>query len=151
MEITLTSEYGYVLALVVAFYVENYVLQVSVVKQRQKTGILAPSLYPRDSEIKALKLSDEAVTRYSCTQRAHQNYLEFVPIFVPLMLIAGLHNPMHTAYAGLVALLGRVITGVGYNTGDPKKRYRGGFFHLGEFYIVYLAAMFSYSLITASS
>jgi glutathione S-transferase len=64
---------------------------------------------------------------FNCTQRAHQNTLEILPIFNILLLIGGLKYPKISAISGLVFILGRIIYVSGYVTGDPSKRMRGIF------------------------
>ena len=54
-----------------------------------KTKILAPTIYPRDSEIKELKLNDKQVGDYMRAQRAHQNNVEFLSGFMAIYILAG--------------------------------------------------------------
>jgi glutathione S-transferase len=147
VQIDIPAEYGYVLAVTGAmWFQQNIMFVIPVAMQRKKTGIQPPSLYPRDSEIKALKLTEEDVLTYNCTQRVHQNNLEFMGIFLPIFLVAGLAAPVNVAIAGAVVFAGRCATGVGYLLG-PKKRAFGAWFHFGEFYVVYQFGKFAYSLI----
>jgi len=103
------------------------------------TGIKAPTLYPRDSEIKALKLTEEQVATYMCAQRAHQNNVEFSSVFLPLFLAAGLVPALtvRVGYAGASVAVCRILYIIGYNMGAKSLlRGLGGLFHLGELYIV---------------
>lgn len=122
---------------------------IAVALARKRTGIQPPTLYPRDSEIKALNLSAKDVDSYMCAQRVHQNNVEFLTCFFPVMILAMLDSPTATYQASIVVLVGRMITALGYYSG-ASKRVLGGFFHFGEFYIVYLAGAFAYKLITAA-
>ena len=144
------------------FLLQQIVLVLPVVKQRISTGIKAPTLYPRDGQIKELKLAPYQVENYMRAQRAHQNNVEFTSVFMALFLVTGLFPEvtLHVALAGAASRRGRVtllstfseasggplgawvvlfrlLGGVGYLFGV---RQIGSFFHLGELYILYLAA-----------
>jgi len=142
-------EYGYVLLIAVLLYIhQQLVLVIPVIKQRQSTGIKAPTLYPRDSEISNLKLSDEQVNQYLRAQRAHQNNVELTSVFMPLFLIVGLFEPTQAAIAGAIVLAFRVLGGIGYLHG---KRMIGAGFHIGELYILYLAFKIAFGFITSQN
>ncbi|EOD08986.1 hypothetical protein EMIHUDRAFT_452928 [Emiliania huxleyi CCMP1516] len=133
--LVVTPEYGLVVLVGVAmFLLQQIVLVLPVVKQRISTGIKAPTLYPRDGQIKELKLAPYQVENYMRAQRAHQNNVEFTSVFMALFLVTG-------AWVVLFRLLG----GVGYLFGV---RQIGSLFHLGELYILYLAATQAYALAT---
>jgi uncharacterized MAPEG superfamily protein len=146
------KEFGYVVALALAFYIQQQIIFViPVIGARKKTGIKAPTLYPRDSEIKALSLSDDQVTDYICKQRAHQNNVELMSVFLPLFILAGAMESiptMHVVYSGLVVFAFRMIYGLGYSAG---LRAYGGFFHLGELYILYLLGNAAYQAMNESA
>jgi hypothetical protein len=40
--------------------------------------------------------------------------MEFLVVYFPMLLLAGLYDPKHAAIAGAIALLGRLVTGLGY-------------------------------------
>ncbi|KAF6033834.1 hypothetical protein EB796_007860 [Bugula neritina] len=69
---------------------------------------------------------------FNCIQRVHQNTLEDYSQFLALISLGGLKHPSVSAGAGLVIILGRVFYALGYYTGDPSKRRRGGFMILGK-------------------
>ena len=145
--VELTAEHGKcIAALVLLWLQQQLVFSIFVALARKKSDIQPPTLYPRDSEIKALKLTDEQVDAYMCAQRVHQNNVEFLSCYFPVMLVAALGYPAETFYASLVVLMGRTVMAVGYYWG-AKKRVFGGFFHFGEWYTVYLAGKFAHSLI----
>ena len=149
--VTTGKEFGYIIALTVAFFVQQQVIFViPVVRARAATGIKAPTLYPRDSEIKKLNLTDAQVDDYYCKQRAHQNNVEFMSVFMPIFVLAGsmggVIDTMQVVYAGLVVLGFRMLGGLGYSAGLRKY---SGFFHLGELYILYLLGKAAYDMITA--
>jgi hypothetical protein len=105
-------------------------------------------IYPSDSLVKSLNLTDSQVNQYMCAQRVHQNNMEFLVVFFPMLLIAGLYNPLHTAAAGVVVWLGRLITALGYWSAAEKRMY-GGWYHIPEFYIIYLVVRFGIQLINS--
>ncbi|KAI6136461.1 hypothetical protein F5141DRAFT_1074841 [Pisolithus sp. B1] len=94
---------------------------VLVGRARRRAGIAYPQLYAEQAECKA----NPAALKFNCTQRAHQNTLEFVPIIVLGTLITGLNYPLlATALSGTFSI-GRVLYTHGYKTGDPAKRTPG--------------------------
>jgi len=146
--LAVTPEYGLVVLVGVAmFLLQQIVLVLPVVKQRISTGIKAPTLYPRDGQIKELKLAPYQVENYMRAQRAHQNNVEFTSVFMALFLVTGLFPEvtLHVALAGAWVVLFRLLGGVGYLFGV---RQIGSLFHLGELYILYLAATQAYALAT---
>tara|TARA_B100001142_G_scaffold20059_1_gene18628 strand:+ start:8330 stop:8785 length:456 start_codon:yes stop_codon:yes gene_type:complete len=145
MNIEVQKEYGYVLLVGLALYLtQQLILLIPVLKMRSQTKIKAPTLYPRDSEIKELELKTEDVEKYMRAQRAHQNNVELMSVFMPMFLIIGLFKPKKAAIGGLVVLVFRILGGVGYFF---KKRVYGAPFHLGEIYILYLGFLIVYELL----
>ena len=126
------------------YLTQQLLLIIPVIKERSSTGIKAPTLYPRDSEIEKLNLSEDQVDGYMRAQRAHQNNVELMSVFMPVYLITGLFEPKKVAIAGAVVLFFRILGGIGYLYG---KRMFGAPFHLGELYLLYLALVVSYKLI----
>ena len=140
----INKNYGYVLLIALALYLtQQLLLLIPVMRMRNKTKLKAPTLYPRDSEISKLKLEDDVVDKYMRAQRAHQNNVELMSVFMPLFLIIGLFKPKETAMGGLIVLIFRIIGGIGYTF---KKRMYGAPFHLGELYILYLGFLIVYEL-----
>eukprot|EP00474_Spongospora_subterranea_P008461 CRZ08919.1 hypothetical protein [Spongospora subterranea] len=147
MMVSIDPEFGYVIAVLIAFYVQQNVIFVAfVVKARMKTKIKAPTLYPRDSEVKALKLTEDNVDYYLRAQRIHQNNIEFMSMFLPVFLMAGIANPIQTAIAGAVVWTFRMAFALGYSK-STGSRSIGAPFHLGELYILYIAGKFAYQLL----
>lgn len=64
---------------------------------------------------------------FNCVQRAHQNLLENIPLYLGLLVTSSPFRPEIAAGAGLVRLLGFVFYVRGYASGDPAKRMQGGF------------------------
>ena len=130
------KEYGYVLIIGILLYITQQLLMlIPVMRERSSTNIKAPTLYPGDSEIKKLNLSDEQVLNYYRAQRVHQNNVEVMSVFMPLFLIAGIFKPTKVAIAGLIVWIFRLIGGIGYLYG---KRMYGAPWHLGEIYLLYI-------------
>jgi uncharacterized MAPEG superfamily protein len=139
------KEFGYVLFVAVMLYLtQQLLLVIPVIKERSSTGIKAPTLYPRDSEIQKLKLTDEQVDGYLRAQRAHQNNVEVMSVFMPIFLVAGLFEPKNVAIAGLIVLVFRIIGGLGYLYG---KRMYGAPFHIGELYLLFIVVKIAYNFL----
>jgi len=148
VSIELTQEHGKCIAALVLLWIQQQlVFVIPVALARKRTGIQPPTLYPRDSEIKALNLSAKDVDSYMCAQRVHQNNMEFLTCFFPIMILAMLDSPTATYKAAIVVLVGRMVKWLGYYRGASKRLF-GWFFHFGEWYVVYLAGAFAYNLIT---
>lgn len=151
MIVELTPDHGKCIAVLVLLWIQQQLIfAVMVAMARKKSGIQPPTLYPRDTEIKTLNLSPKEVDSYMCAQRVHQNNVEFLSCYFPVMILAMLDYPTKVFYASLVVLVGRMVTAVGYYQGASKRVF-GGFFHFGEFYVVYLAGNFAYKLISSTA
>jgi hypothetical protein len=112
--VNLEKEYGYVVFVAIGFWILQFLFMIPIAIMRNKTGIKAPTLYPTDKQITNLKLSPETVDTYLRIQRVHQNHMEFLVMYFPILLLAGLYDAKHTAIAGAVTFLGRVVTALGY-------------------------------------
>ena len=64
---------------------------------------------------------------FNCYQRVHQNALERVPIFLVILLAAGLFNAKMAAAFGFIWIAARIIYSIGYYSGIPKNRIAGSF------------------------
>ncbi|MBW0466113.1 hypothetical protein O181_005828 [Austropuccinia psidii MF-1] len=82
-------------------------------------------------------LADPAKMKFNCAQRSHYNTLESLPFFLFSLLFTGLRHPRFAAGCGFTWVLGRAIYTLGYNTGEPSKRMRGGFHHLSFFGLLF--------------
>ncbi|KAF8521832.1 hypothetical protein JB92DRAFT_1765810 [Gautieria morchelliformis] len=96
-------------------------------RYRNKAKISYPQAYAEKAEAEK---SPDAM-KFNCVQRAHQNTLEFIPKVLFTLLVGGLKYPTMAASFGGVWLFGRVLYTLGYASGNPAKRNRGGFNHLG--------------------
>ena len=139
------KEYGYVLFIGILLYLmQQLVFIIPVLRERSKTKIEAPTLYPRDSEIQKLNLSESQVLSYYRAQRTHQNNVEAMSVFMPIFLIAGLFDPKNVAIAGAIVLLFRLIGGIGYLYG---KRVYGAPWHFGELFLLYTVGKIAYKML----
>ena len=127
--------YGYVLLVVVLayimFFVQVIIIMIIIItftvflqggmvgKARTKYKVELPTMYS-DTEV-----------MFNCYQRVHQNTLERLPLFLGLLLVAGLFNSIIAAVLGALWLLGRVLYSVGYYSGVPKNRIYGGMVSTG--------------------
>merc|ERR1712141_326431 len=66
----------------------------------------------------------------NCYQRVHQNTLERIPLFLAILLLAGLFNSIIAAVIGAIWVAGRVIYSVGYYSGVPNNRIVGSLMNL---------------------
>ena len=81
---------------------------------------------------------------FNCYQRAHQNSLEFAPIFLTLFGISAIEFPFAAAISGVIYIAGRYAYAKGYYTGEPKNRMRGGFGYLGIMVLLATSFMTAY-------
>lgn len=149
--IDITHEHGYAVAVILAlWFQQNFIFVIPVALARRKFGIIPPTLYPRDSQVKSLSLSEAQVDEYLRTQRVHQNNVEFLAAFFPIIMISSIMFPMQSAYAGAAVWAGRMLTAIGYWK-SADKRIWGSWFHFSEYYLVYLAAKTAFQLIRLKS
>ena len=79
------------------------------------------------------KLDYSTWLEYSCAQRAHQNYVEGLPLALTTGAIAGLHFPRFAAGALLANIIGRQLYCSGYRNDGPEGRLRGVWFNFAVF------------------
>ncbi|XP_035687232.1 microsomal glutathione S-transferase 3-like isoform X1 [Branchiostoma floridae] len=121
MAFQVAPEFGYVVFSLVATFVTYTYLGVNVGRARKKYDVKYPTMYSDKDQV------------FNCYQRAHQNMLEQLPLFLVFLLVAGVQFPVPSAIAGLVWNAGRIVYAHGYYTGDPAKRNKGAFSYLGFF------------------
>lgn len=88
-----------------------------VMKARKAFNVPYPTLYAESTHKNAKE--------FNCVQRAHQNSLENLIDFYPMLILAGIRYPITAAVAGLLYNVGRIFYFKGYCTGDPKARVKG--------------------------
>ncbi|OMJ13310.1 Microsomal glutathione S-transferase 3, partial [Smittium culicis] len=71
------------------------------------------------------KLSDKEWAEFNNIMRVHQNYVEQLPLAILSVLVNGLFNPIQSAIAGEVYIIGRFIYAYGYKSHGPKGRMTG--------------------------
>ncbi|KAI0778744.1 membrane-associated proteins in eicosanoid and glutathione metabolism [Trametes elegans] len=120
--IVLPKEYAYPATAVVSTFYLLLWQTLRVGRARKHAGVAYPQVYAEKAEAEAKK---EAHV-FNCTQRAHQNTLEVVPIVISSTLIAGFSYPVAAASLCGAWALSRILYTIGYATGDPKKRNLGG-------------------------
>ncbi|KAK7479634.1 hypothetical protein BaRGS_00029100 [Batillaria attramentaria] len=135
VSLTIPSDYGYVVLVVVATWILLNWLALQVMKARKKYEVAYPKLY------------DERSHDFNCVQRAHQNTLENITCFLLFLLIGGLLYPRLSALFGIIYLASRVVYAYGYYTGDPSKRNRGAFGYVGLLGLIVNTILFAISLL----
>ncbi|KAL3677694.1 hypothetical protein R1sor_020650 [Riccia sorocarpa] len=141
MAIGITPDYGFVSLVLFLTFLLNLHMGFRVVAARKKYNVPYPSLYAVESENKNTKL-------FNCVQRGHQNFLEFLPLFLSFLLVGGLKHPKLAAGLGVGHLVARYFYFKGYSTGDPENRLKiGGSHFLFLFGLIGCSLSFSISLL----
>ncbi|KAF2270311.1 membrane-associated proteins in eicosanoid and glutathione metabolism [Lojkania enalia] len=124
----LPSQYGYVLLSAVSTFFVGSWLGMRVVGFRKAAKISYPYEYASYEQIQtAPPARAQALHKFNCAQRGHQNFNENHVTALGAMLIAGLKYPIVAASLGAVWTINRVIYAWGYTTDkkDGKGRYYG--------------------------
>ncbi|GIL94010.1 hypothetical protein Vretimale_351 [Volvox reticuliferus] len=102
----LPNEFGLVAGVVAASWIVHHgFMAVKVIQARKKYKVAYPALYATTEECP----NPEHRNAFNCIQRGHQNSLENQPIFLALLVTAGLKHPITAAAAGVIYLVGRVL------------------------------------------
>ncbi|KAI5983437.1 hypothetical protein EDC04DRAFT_2837901 [Pisolithus marmoratus] len=115
--ILLPEEYKYITGPLIALSWVLFCQALLVSGARRRAGIAYPQLYAEQAECK----TNPAAVKFNCTQRAHQNTLEFVPIVIPGTLVTGLKYPLLAVGLSSAFCVGRVLYTWGYKSGNPAK------------------------------
>jgi len=91
---------------------------IKVGKARRQAGIKYPQLYAEAAQA----ASSNDVMKFNCTQRAHQNTLENLPVILASTAITATKYPILAASLCAGWVFSRVLYTIGYSTGDPGKR-----------------------------
>ncbi|XP_067951014.1 glutathione S-transferase 3, mitochondrial-like [Watersipora subatra] len=113
-------EFGYPMLVFVLSIFQLAWMAYNVGAARKKYDVKYPAVYSDKDQ------------KFNCIQRVHQNTLEGYTQFLALMFLGALKHPILSAIGGLIIISGRFFYALGYYTGDPAKRSRGVWFHLGE-------------------
>ncbi|GJP70871.1 hypothetical protein CLOP_g1765 [Closterium sp. NIES-67] len=123
LSLELSQGHGTVLLVAAATVVLNFWMSAGVMSARKKYNVQYPLLYASESHKNAKE--------FNCVQRAHQNSLEVLPLFLVFLLTSGVPYPWTSTVLGVIFLLGRIGYFLGYSTGRPEARYNGGFWMIG--------------------
>ncbi|KAF8416848.1 hypothetical protein EV426DRAFT_396321 [Tirmania nivea] len=118
-------EYSYVLATVSGSILLNYFHAFLTGAARKAAKVDYPNAYATQEDAS----KDPAKFAFNCAQRAHQNFLEQLPIFMGSMLVGGLKYPIAMSAMGVAWIVGRVLYGFGYKNSPHNStgqgRYKG--------------------------
>ncbi|KAJ7057135.1 hypothetical protein C8F01DRAFT_1153531 [Mycena amicta] len=89
-----------------------------VVRYRGPSGVTYPRLYAEKAEMEA----NPNAHIFNCIQRAHQNTLEYLPIFYTTTLLTSLKYPILASSLLGTWAAARIAFTIGYATGNPNRR-----------------------------
>lgn len=113
----LPQTYGYLMASVTFTAAVLQWMVFLVAKARKQAGVQYPKLYAEGTNAVSIK--------FNCTQRAHQNTMENLPVFLIMQILLAQAYPMLASALGVAWAVGRIIYALGYSTGDANKRLPG--------------------------
>lgn len=111
-------QYGAAMLGVSCTFLANIAGVILVVKARKKYDIKYPWLYAPESH--------KNKKEFDCVQRAHQNFLEGLPLFNFSVLLCGLQFPVFAGVCGLGWSASMILKMWGYANGGPQGRQWGG-------------------------
>ncbi|KAI0699356.1 membrane-associated proteins in eicosanoid and glutathione metabolism [Cerioporus squamosus] len=142
--IVLPKEFAYPVATAVSSFYLLLWQTIKVSRARKAAKVDYPQVYADKAEAAANK----AALAFNCTQRAHQNTLEVLPVVLTGTLISGLKYPIAAAALSGVWVLARVFYTIGYSTGDPKKRNMLGAGAIGSLGLMGLIGLSTASVVS---
>ncbi|ORY10742.1 hypothetical protein BCR34DRAFT_601878 [Clohesyomyces aquaticus] len=148
--ITISPDYGYVLAAAVSTFAVAQWLGMRVTPFRKAAKIPYPYEYASYEQVQtASPERAKAMILFNSAQRAHQNFNENYPVALGAMLIAGLQYPKAAAILGAVWSVNRVIYGWGYTQGleGGKGRYYGILWMFAHFGLIGYAGTSAWKII----
>lgn len=113
----LPQTYGYLMASVAFTAAVVQWMVVLVAKARKEAGVQYPKLYAEGTNAVSVK--------FNCTQRAHQNTMENLPVFLIMQVLLAQAYPLLASALGVAWAVGRIIYALGYSSGDANKRLPG--------------------------
>ncbi|ETI52774.1 hypothetical protein F441_04130 [Phytophthora nicotianae CJ01A1] len=123
VRVSLQPAHGYIPLVVIGAGLVGTWAGFKVGAARKKYNVSYPQMYAEKK--------DKNANEFNCVQRAHQNVLENLPLFYAMLATSSIYRPKVAAAAGVVRVVGFIVYVKGYSTGDPGKRRRGSFGHLG--------------------
>mmetsp|Transcript_11103 Transcript_11103/g.21264 ORF Transcript_11103/g.21264 Transcript_11103/m.21264 type:complete len:147 (-) Transcript_11103:216-656(-) len=141
MRITITKDFGWVLAALFSTFITNFFLVIQVVSARKAFGVKYPALYAPPGH--------KHEEKFNCIQRAHQNYLENWSQVMIMTVVNGLFYPKYAAAFCAVFAFGRIVYGYGYKAFGPSGRQIGGMIaHLGDIPLMLMMPYIAYNLLS---
>ncbi|KAG7400884.1 Microsomal glutathione S-transferase 3 [Phytophthora boehmeriae] len=131
VRVTLQPAHGYIPLVVIGAGLVSTWAGIKVGAARKKFNVPYPQMYADKK--------DKNATEFNCTQRAHQNVLENIPVFYAMLATASIYRPKLAAAAGAIRIAGFIMYVKGYSSGDPGKRRQGNFGHLGTLVLLGLS------------
>jgi glutathione S-transferase len=89
------------------------------------------------------RLSDEDWITFNNAQRAHQNYLEALPLIITLVLVSGITYPRLAVFAAGLIIIGRQIYAGSYRKSGSKGRYNGLMLVIPSLFVCLIASVMS--------
>ncbi|KAJ3361095.1 hypothetical protein GGF32_007782 [Allomyces javanicus] len=120
--ITLPEDFGYVALSLVALNVHYLSTSRYVMAARKKHDVQYPDM---GCGRYASKLTDDEWHEFNSAQRAHQHYLEQLPVVNTVAFLAGMFNVKWTAGLTGLYIVGRQLYASGYVSNGPHARMRG--------------------------
>lgn len=114
-----------------------------VMKARKTFNVPYPTLYAESTHKNA--------NEFNCVQRAHQNSLENLISFYPMLILAGVRFPITAAVSALIYNVGRILYFNGYSTGIPKKRMNGSIQYIGVLTLLGAVFRFAYQVVITAA
>ena len=121
----LSKDFSYVIFCVAYTIIMNAYLTVKVVRARKQYDVKPPAVYSNTSNM------------FNCIQRAHQNTLEQIPVFLAILMIVGMAFPKYAAVCGAIFVTSRFSYAWGYYSGNPEKRLNGTYGMAGFFGLLF--------------
>ncbi|KAG9019089.1 hypothetical protein FS842_007924, partial [Serendipita sp. 407] len=117
---TLPKDYAFVAAVGLSTSFLAAYHTVLSIRFRIKAKIRHPQFY---AELKQTQ-EDSNALRFNCAQRAHENMLEHLPIFLAGLAWTGIRYPLISSALGLSWIMARFFYTRGYTSENPGNRGR---------------------------
>ncbi|XP_076604415.1 microsomal glutathione S-transferase 3b [Chaetodon auriga] len=131
----LPPNFGYVILTYFYSWFMLAYLATKVGSARKKYNVQYPTMYSDKEHM------------FNCIQRAHQNTLEVIPLWLVFQTIAALVYPLSASVLGAIFVTSRFSYAWGYYTGDPEKRLRSAYGYIGYFGVMILSISIALQLL----